>query len=134
MKDVMNYSLDQLDGKQLNTCDLQSGLIERCESARRKKLKDLSASEIRTLIGQAISLQYIVPLGLHYLETDLLYSGNLYTGDLLVSILDVPSEFWLNNPHLNNRLVEILISVEEIYQTLSGEVIPKIPSFTFMKV
>ena len=129
---TLKYSLDELEGEKLNDSDLQSGLIERCIIARKKKLNELTIGEIRTLLDQSIGLKYIIPMALSLLEADPLRSGGLYRGDLLVAILGVHQDYWLCNSVENNRLAEIRISVDEIYQTLSEDVIPKLASIDFM--
>ncbi len=128
----MQYTLEQLEGELSNPCHLQSGLIERCVQARKKKIKDLSLEDIRTLLCQSVGLNYIVPLALSFLEDDPLCSGGLYKGDLLAALINIPDEFWRHNPDLNNRLVEIQILVKEIHQTLSEEIFPKLASFKFI--
>ncbi len=130
--DILNSSLDDLEGEQLNTSDLQSGLIERCIIARKKNLKELTIEEIRTLLDQFIGLKYIVPMALSLLEDDPLCYGDLYRGDLLVAVLNVHRNYWLCNPGENNRLVEIRITVDEIYQTMSEDIIPKLDSIDFL--
>lgn len=128
---VLECSLNELGENDTKDSNFQSSLADRCAIACNKKLKDISSEELRMLIGQLIGLKYIVPLALSLLEEDPLCNAGLYRGDLLAIVLKIPSDFWKNNPPLNNRLSEIRISIEEIYKTLSEEIIPGIVRINF---
>ena len=121
-----NFSLNELEQRDEKQNNLKSGLTEKCNLARNKKLKNLSNEEVRILLGQHIGLHYTVPLALNLLERN-----PLCAGDLLVMLLRVQSEFWQANPKLNNRLVEIKITVEEIYSTIAEEIMPIMEGIEF---
>ncbi len=123
-------SLDEIEGFKENTSGLNSGLIERCMLARAKKIKELSVEEVRVLISQKIGLNYIVPFSLGILEKEPLIFGGLHKGDLLVAVLNVDESFWATNPKWNNQLMEIIIEIEEIYNTISEDILPLIGSMT----
>jgi len=128
---LLNRSLFDL-GEVLPVSNIQkTGLISVCEKAINKKLKDLSPNEIRVLVGQSISLSYVVPLALDLLERDPLIFAGRYKGDLLVRVLDIPKSFWIENQELNDRMVELKITVEEIFETINDEIIPKFSGFEY---
>ena len=129
---VLECSLNELGESKARDSNFQSSLSDRCTIACNKKLKDISSEELRTLIGQLIGLKYTVPLALSLLEEDPLYNAGLYRGDLLAIVLKIPSDFWKNNPFLNNRLSEIRISIEEVYKTLSEEIMTGIVRINFI--
>ena len=124
MGNEFDYSLNEIEGFKENLSGLDSGLIEKYMVARSKKLKDLSVDEIRVLLSQLIGLAYIVPLALNIVEQDPLISSGLYSGDLAVSLFNIDEEFWSNNPEWNNRLIEVKFEIEEIYKTISEEILP----------
>lgn len=126
-----NFSLNELEKNDERQNNLKSGLTEKCNLARSKKLKNLSNEEVRILLGQHIGLHYTVPLALNLLESNPLCAGDLYAGDILVMLLMVEREFWHSNPALNNRLVEIRITVEEIYSTIAEEIMPIMEGIEF---
>lgn len=59
------------------------------------------------MIGQNLGLDYLVPLGLETLESNILAEGDLYEGDLLKSMLTIHPEFWISNPERRTRLCEL---------------------------
>jgi hypothetical protein len=129
---ILDYSLNELQEQHPTESKFQSGLANRCSVACSKKLKDISVDELRMLIGQSFGLKYTVPLALSSLEEDPLSYAGLYKGDLLAVVLTVPEDFWKKYPILNNRLAEIRISVEDIYKTLSEDIMPRIVKINFI--
>lgn len=49
------------------------------------------------MIGQILSLNYLVPLALVILEDNVFAEGDFYCGDLLEALLGVDKDFWKNN-------------------------------------
>ncbi len=131
LNESFNSSLDEIEGSNQKYCNLSSGLIEKCMVARTRKIKELSAEEVRILMSQNIGLEYIVPFSLDILEKEPLIFGGLYKGDLLVALLNVDKSFWIKNPKWNNRLMEITIEIEEIYNTISEDILPLIGAMTY---
>ena len=78
-----------------------------------------------------MGLKYIVPTALCLLEEAPLLSSGLYKGDLLLAILKVPEEFWSENLDLNNRLMEVKIDIEEVYNTLTEDILPLMKTIEF---
>ena len=50
------------------------------------------------MIGQKIGTQHLLPYALDRLEQNPLAEGDCYPGDLLSSILRLPSEYWEQHP------------------------------------
>ena len=59
------------------------------------------------MIGQNISLEYVVPLALERLQADPYAEGDYYPGDLLVNLLRSNAGFWRRHPELRQQLVAI---------------------------
>ena len=74
-----------------------TALIKRCFQLRKKKIKDLTVSELRTLIGQNIGLEVLHPVAIELIKKNVLVEGDYYPGDLLQSLLDINCDFWQSN-------------------------------------
>ena len=111
--------LEELENEYWGQPDFDSNLITECHRLRKVALDKLTVENLRILIGQQIGLVYLLPLALDQLETDLLSSGDFYSGDLLNSVTQVDDSFWDNNPELNNRVVELKTDIEQAIETLS---------------
>ena len=99
---LLNMTLEEIENDYWHEEVFPTALVEKCHLARKKKLKDLEAGDVRLLIGQNISLPYLVPLAAKWLENDILTDATFYPGDLLVSVLRVPGAFWKENLALWN--------------------------------
>lgn len=124
-------NLEQLEGDIWDEPKIGSHLATECHKLRKIPLKDLSADNLRMLMGQRMGLKFIVPLVLDILESNLLAEGSMYKGDLLVNLLRIEPAFWCSNPELNNRVVELKIDIESIIETLQSEVAPNLGKFEF---
>lgn len=91
----MNYadintslSLEQLEGQSLgDVVTAPTSMVRRCIMLSKAPLSELTAGDLRLLIGQQFSLIYLLPLALRLLETYPLLKGELYEGDLLNMVL-----------------------------------------------
>jgi CDI immunity proteins len=63
-------------------------LIRRCSELRRKSLSD------RIMLGQREAVAVLLPRAVDLLVRDPLAEGDLYPGDLLVSVLRLPDASW----------------------------------------
>jgi hypothetical protein len=87
-------------------------LIEKCYALRRKPLRDFTVEDLRLGIGQDIGLEYLVPIAVEILRENPLAAGDMYAGDLLHAVLQVPREFWQANDALWWAVDEILDELE----------------------
>jgi hypothetical protein len=72
-----------------------TNLVKKCHALRKKVLDDFTVEDLRIMIGQAIGLDYLVPLAIEVLSDDLFAEGDLYEGDLLNSVLTIDPGFWI---------------------------------------
>ena len=92
-----------------------SHLVTRCHELRKLPLERLSTEDLRIMIGQEIGLEYLIPLALEILSNNLFAEGDYYEGDLLNSVLSIPTSFWDSNAQywhqldvlIKNRCLEI---------------------------
>lgn len=77
--------------------DYDSHLVKRCHELRKLPLDNFITEELRIMIGQQISLDYLIPLALEVLTIDLFAEGDFFEGDLLKNVLAIKTGFWDSN-------------------------------------
>lgn len=129
-------SLQELERDDWGEPNDHAHLVQTCHRLRRVPLADFTTGNLRIMIGQKISLLFLVPLALEKLQEDPLVDANYYPGDLLNAVLDVPETFW--SVHANMRDVlrqvvaktkELLVSLEETDARLIREGLAKAPAW-----
>lgn len=103
-------SLEELEGVIWNEPTWSSHVITECHKLRKIPLSDLTPEELRLLIGQNVSLDYLIPLALELLNADPLVEGDCYCGDLLNAVLRADSHFWVKNSDLRGKASSIAAS------------------------
>ncbi len=129
---VINKSLEDLEESTWDKPEFSSNLAEKCKELWSVPIDQLSIENLRMLIGQYIGLPHLVPVALDILENNPIAQGDFYKGDLLSVVVNIDSNFWSNNRELNNRLVEIKIDIEEVSNTLTKEILPKLRDREFL--
>jgi|HubBroStandDraft_4_1064222.scaffolds.fasta_scaffold580242_2 hypothetical protein len=97
-------SLQELEQMDCGEPKFGSSLVITVHRLRRKPLADFTIEDLRRMIGQKLSLPYLMPLALERLEENPLAEGDCYDGDLLHNVLRVGSEYWANEPNYRNRV------------------------------
>jgi hypothetical protein len=101
-------TLENLEKEVWRQFDSDSRLVRRTKVLRKIQLSSFTIEDLRLMIGQRISLDYLIPLALEALNEDLFAEGDLYKGDLLNSVLSIGTEFWDNNKDYWNELNELI--------------------------
>lgn len=114
-------SLQELENDDWGKPDCDSHLMRTCHRLRHVPLEDFETGDLRIMIGQQISLFFLVPLALEKLEEDPLVEGNYYSGDLLKVVLEVPAQFWNLHPDMRNSLRRIVIKTKELLSSLEED-------------
>jgi len=78
-------------------------------AVREIPLDELSIEDICKACRQQIHLDHVVPLALKLLESDPL-SGEMYDGELLVSLKSIPVEYWSRNKTEKVTLESIIVT------------------------
>jgi hypothetical protein len=65
-------------------------------SVREMPIDELTVEDISKAVRQNVHLEHVVPLALRVLESEPL-AGELYDGELLVSLKAVPTQYWLQH-------------------------------------
>jgi hypothetical protein len=100
-------SLQQLEEHDWGEPAFESHLVQTCHRLRRKPLDEFTPEDLRIMIGQAIGLDYLVPLALDKLECDPFTGGDFFPGDLLAAVFGVDDSFWAAHPALESRVKAI---------------------------
>jgi hypothetical protein len=116
-------TLQELEGKDWGEPNLSSYLVRTCHTLRRKPLQDFTVEDLRIMIGQNISLNYLMPLAIEQLERDPLIAGDFYPGDLLANVLRVESGFWQLQPHLRRAVQEIVDHLNPFPEDLHSDLL-----------
>lgn len=107
----INFSLEELEGgKILSVPEDSSYLVRTANELRKKKLMDFEIEDLRLMIGQNISLNYLLPLAIDVLNKDILAEGDFYPGDLLKNVLDVDESVWKVNNQLFRKIKELVLN------------------------
>ncbi|MCA9042113.1 MAG: hypothetical protein KDA65_17305 [Planctomycetaceae bacterium] len=85
-----------------------TGLVQECHRLRKVPLNQFTPENLRLMIGQQISLFYLVPLAIEVLEADPFTEGDLYPGDLLVLVTSVPESYWRRHTDVCERMQQIV--------------------------
>ena len=114
-------SLEELENSNWGEPGYPSHLVTECHRLRRVPLAAFTVENLRILISQSISLQFLIPLAIKELEKDPLVSGDCYEGDLLLTVMKSDPQFWKKRSDLKEQVYEIAKEVadEEIVQQLN---------------
>jgi len=87
-------TLTNLEKEKWNSSDFDTRLITRLNQLRDIPLDDFTTEDLRIMIGQQMSLPYLIPLAIETLSINLFAEGDLFEGDLLKNVLGIETEFW----------------------------------------
>ena len=112
-----HLTLEQLENEYWGEPQFHSNLVITCHRLRKKPLRDFEPGDLRIMIGQSFSLEYLMPLSLIELEKNILVEGDVYEGDLLiVSLKNENKNYWKENQHLWKRLVTLIKRNEHLIE------------------
>jgi CDI immunity proteins len=111
-------SLQELEQDDWGEPTYDSYLVTTCHRLRRKPLAEFAVEDLRIMIGQKISLSYLVPLAVERLEEEPLAAGDYYAGDLLQAVLSAGEEFWASHPDSLQRVRKVVGRVKDLLRSL----------------
>jgi hypothetical protein len=106
-----------------------TGLVKDCHRLRRKPLAQFTPGDCRLLLGQNISLEYLVPLALTWLSDNPFMEASYYHGDLLLSLLQIEPQFWQTHPHYWWEVTHLIMDAEFLNGMLGNEILPAAAAF-----
>jgi hypothetical protein len=116
-----SQSLQELEGQDWGDGNFPSHLVRTCHALRRKPLRDFTVEDLRIMIGQNFSLNYLVPLAIEQLQRDPLVAGDFFPGDLLAKVLKVEVSFWHMRPDLRQTIEDIVDRLKPFPEDLIQE-------------
>ncbi len=99
-----NRTLTELENDDWGRVNDATSLVATCHRLRHKSLNDFDAEDLRIMIGQNISLQYLIPLAMKLLEKSPLVGGDCYEGDLLFSVMKADEQFYNSHPEIKEKV------------------------------
>ncbi|MFF4444333.1 contact-dependent growth inhibition system immunity protein [Streptomyces sp. NPDC001502] len=110
----LDRTLDELDGPPWPPPPSPTtGLVTKVHALRHKRLGALTPADLRTLIGQAVGLPYLLPLAVRLLREDPMLDAYFYPGDLLLAVLGRPESAWALFPDLREELAAVVAGLSE---------------------
>lgn len=121
-------SLEQLENNYWGEPTYDSYVVRTCHAMRKKPLNEVTVEELRLVIGQGFSLDYLMPLAIEFLKRDILTEGDLFEGDLLANVISKNTfDYWKKNK--NNWHVMVTL-IEQHNDILTDKMIVKnLPDF-----
>lgn len=104
----MRKSIEEYEGNSWKEFDYPTGLTKKVFDLRKKKLEELTPSDLRIAISQNVGRKYVVPLAIKILKKDLLLDADFYPGDLIESVLNISDDFWDDNLDLKENLKDLI--------------------------
>ena len=112
-------TLQELDGEDWGPSTYNSHLVTTCNSLRNKPVGNFSVEDLRIMIGQKLSLEYLIPLALEILEDNIFADEEMYSSVLLDTVLNVGRDFWISNPNYKKDLESIIVkNIEDLENNL----------------
>lgn len=120
-------SLEQLENDYWDEPTYDSYVVTTCHSMRKKPLNEVTV-ELRLVIGQGFSLDYLMPMAIELLKLDILTEGDLYEGDLLANVISKNTfDYWTINKKDWDLIVKLIEQHKDILT--NKMIIKQIPEF-----
>jgi len=100
-------NLENLENSFWGEPKFHSNLVITCHKLRKKPLNEFTTGDLRIMISQNFSLDYLIPLALEKLEENILIEGDCYEGDLLLIVLGSDKNFWKENKELWGKVFDL---------------------------
>jgi hypothetical protein len=121
-------SLEELQNDYWGKPEFDSYVVTTCHSMRKKPLNEVTVEELRLVIGQGFSLDYLMPIALELLKNDIQTEGDLYKGDLLASVISLPTfDYWKNRRDDWETISRLIDQNKDVIN--DKMVVSKIPAF-----
>jgi hypothetical protein len=115
-------TLENLEKEKWGTFDSDSRLIKRIKELRKVSLDNFTIEDLRLMIGQHESLDYLIPLAIEKLQADILAEGDMYKGDLLLAVVNARQDYWNKLPEQKEKLIELIAKNKELIDSEGLEI------------
>jgi hypothetical protein len=122
---IQSMTLEELDPTALydaSVDDSDTHLIQRANSLLKKPLCLYSPGDLRLMILQGISLDFLIPVAIDILREAPLSEGEYYPGDVLHAVLCAPTSYWRLHGSEKEDITRILDSLSAVPPELSEAV------------
>ena len=100
-----SFSLEELTGlKEGDPEDAPTPMVASIRRSWKKPLNELSDDEVGELVVQHYGYPYLLDLVWPKLETDPLFDGGYYPGDVLSNLIRAEPEIWAHRPNYQDEL------------------------------
>lgn len=103
-------TLERLEQQRWEEPEFADNRHQKIQALRQTPLQQFSTEDIRLMIGSGLSLSYLIPLAIEKLNKNLFAEGDYYPGDLLQSVLNIDTNFWLTNRPLWQYIHQLIIN------------------------
>lgn len=121
MKNIRFKDIERIESfvKQNNDSPLQIWY----DNVREKRLSDFSIEDICKAVRQNLFIKYVMPKVITLLEENML-AGELYEGELIAAVTNMPVKEWANIPtEMATKTKEILMDARnKVDSKLKGEI------------
>ncbi|WP_342086199.1 contact-dependent growth inhibition system immunity protein [Dyadobacter sp. OTU695] len=87
---------------------VSTNLINKHNQLLKKNVDDFSVEDIRFMIGQRTALEILLPRAIELLNENIIAEGDLFEGDLLLSVVSLDEIFWSRNIRWYNQISELI--------------------------
>ena len=112
MIEYNDITIKELTGISLGEPRLNSYVARTASRASKKPIGELTAEEIRLLIGQRIGVKFLLHRAVLILEKDPLIETAHFEGDLMKTLLELEPEAWSEN-ELDYSLFRSIVSLHK---------------------
>ena len=93
-----HLTLEQLENEYWGEPEFDSFIVTRCHELRKIPLNNFQVEDLRLVVNQGFSLDYLMPITIKELEKNILVEAEFYEGDLLLaSIGEQTKKYWNKN-------------------------------------
>lgn len=103
-------TLEELENDRWEEPDFGDDRSQKIQALRQTPLSQFRTEDIRLLIGNGISMPYLIPLAIEKLNKNPFAEGDYYPGDLFQSVLNVDVNFWLTNRPFWQYIHQLIIN------------------------
>ena len=115
-------TLENLEKEKWDAFDSDSRLIKRIKELRKVPLDKFAVEDLRLMIGQHESLEYLIPLAIEKLKEDILSEGDMYKGDLLLAVVNARQDYWGKSTEQKGELIELINRNKELIESEGLEI------------